>query len=272
LLVKAGYPVTAAHHAALIRSKLTDEDYVGACSSAAEAEAAGIDLFSSPEGSHMAQSHGESLAWYFGDRLARSVSTLDQVYFSLVDVLRADGQAAKLCLDSVVLGAGKRGTVDRAFATFQEYQTLFSVRPDVVSYNALLCAAAHTRAPTVQTFLKIFERMESDNVTPDGTSFSYLFETMVETSDFKDLDAVIGHMKALQIVPSARSVRRLAVEQAKLGEWGRVDDLQELLRHPWEEGTPGYAAVKWPTFFRDRLLAIKAKSDVAAAPASSVGP
>jgi hypothetical protein len=40
------------------------------------------------------------------------------------------------------------GQMDRAFATFEEYDGLFGLAPDAAAYNALLYATARSRQPS----------------------------------------------------------------------------------------------------------------------------
>jgi hypothetical protein len=51
----------------------------------------------------------------------------------------------RIVLDALVESAGLLGMTDRAFATFQEYRTLFHLIPDIHAYNSLLAGVSFCR-------------------------------------------------------------------------------------------------------------------------------
>jgi hypothetical protein len=48
----------------------------------------------------------------------------------------------------VIMAAGRMGQIDRAFATFQEYEDLFGYKNSVVTFNALLFATVRSKQPS----------------------------------------------------------------------------------------------------------------------------
>ena len=46
------------------------------------------------------------------------------------------------------MAAGRTGQIDRAFATFQEYEDLFGYRKSVATFNALLFATVRSKQPS----------------------------------------------------------------------------------------------------------------------------
>jgi len=154
----------------------------------------------------------------------------------------------RIVLDALIEAAGQLGMTDRAFATFQEYRTLFHRIPDIHTYNSLLTGVSFCRVTTLdpmRTLLSIFQDIEeteavkesdpqSDVVVckPDGKSFSILLEAMVRHDDFKVLDQVFEYMQASNIAPSPRSLRRLISALAQRGDWDRVGKVRaELVKH-----------------------------------------
>jgi len=51
----------------------------------------------------------------------------------------------RIVLDALIEAAGQLGMTDRAFATFQEYRTLFHRIPDIHTYNSLLTGVSFCR-------------------------------------------------------------------------------------------------------------------------------
>lgn len=51
----------------------------------------------------------------------------------------------RIVLDALVEASGLLGMTDRAFATFQEYRTLFHLIPDIHAYNSLLTGVSFCR-------------------------------------------------------------------------------------------------------------------------------
>ena len=63
-------------------------------------------------------------------RLGRSLNSLyrlDEMYYALLDLVDREISVSPLALNAIILGAGRRGNLDRAFATFQECSSLFKV-------------------------------------------------------------------------------------------------------------------------------------------------
>jgi uncharacterized membrane protein YgcG len=79
---------------------------------------------------------GLALQESFATRLSRSVRRLDDVYYHLLETLRTAGEDAnagravpRLALNALIMAAGRMGQLDRAFATFQEYNGAFLFPP-----------------------------------------------------------------------------------------------------------------------------------------------
>jgi len=59
----------------------------------------------------------------------------------------------RIVLNALIEAAGKMGLTDRAFATFQEYRTLFHLVPDIHAYNSLLAGVSHCRYGWIDQFI-----------------------------------------------------------------------------------------------------------------------
>jgi hypothetical protein len=106
--------------------------------------------------------YGVEVIKEFVNYCAISVQRLDSLYYALVELRRLDStrKIPAIALNSVITAAGRVGHVDRAFATFQEYKSVFGLEYDVHSYNALLGACAMSKNPKVMAILAIIQDME----------------------------------------------------------------------------------------------------------------
>ena len=116
--------------------------------------------------------------------------------------------------------------------------SLFSLTPNVLTYNALLCAVA--RSPDkcyMKTMLLILERMDEAGIAADKHTYSLLLEVMIETGHYVSLDAIFQNMHATGVVPTQKALRRLVVSIATNPNYSHK--LPELLVyiHRNEDGT-----------------------------------
>lgn len=117
----------------------------------------------------------------------------------------------RIVLDALVESAGRLNMLDRAFAIFQDYPTVFRVSPDIHSYNSLLAACALNCRGNVQTLLTVLNQMEATNSTsensnttgsaaadtvatiacqPNDISYTILIEAMLECNEYRIFDQV----------------------------------------------------------------------------------
>lgn len=82
-------------------------------------------------------------------------SQVDEVYFLLVDLVRAGRPVPRIALDAIVEASGRLNFADRAFATFDEFEPLFGVKPDAHSFNALLASIAYSINTRMDTLVRI---------------------------------------------------------------------------------------------------------------------
>lgn len=207
---------------------------------------------------------------------------MDELYFALLDQKRqpVDGSTGqteriipRLALDAVVETAGRYSQMDRAFATFQEYRTLFKVSPDTNSFNSLLWVCARNPRSTIRTLLSIFEDMEDSTkdqgdqeggdfapvipCVPNERSFGILIEAMVERDEMDMMKDLLSHMRSIippvdeDGVPAAipaRALRRAIVWFGKRDEWEEAAEVIAFMKE---------YKYQLPYFTRNRLRALK---------------
>jgi hypothetical protein len=132
---------------------------------------------------------------------------LDSLYFALVEMVRgarkasAEPAVSRVVLDAIVEASGRMGMVDRAFATFQEYETMFNVQADIHSYNSLLTACLAMHRVDLNAMLAVFQDIETNCVVLDylnnesvipgardqanQQSYSILFQAMIACDDLR---------------------------------------------------------------------------------------
>lgn len=137
-----------------------------------------------------------------------------------------------MALNAVIGASGRVGGVDRAFATFAEYDKVFGLSHDIHSYNALLLATSKHRNSKVLSMLAIFKDMESKGISPDSLSFSYLLEVMSDRNDLSGLENTLIIMKERGIRPSGRALRRSAYAACDLEKFDLVDALTAFMKTP----------------------------------------
>lgn len=162
------------------------------------------------------------------ERLSKSLNSLyrlDELYYALTDLLSRKIPVPAVALNAIIMGSGRRGNLDRAFATFQESQSMFMKKHDIFAYNALLFATARSRNPSVINLLSVYEEMEKNDIYPNHISFSILFELIGEVGNMTGFDEIKNHMISSGTVPTDHSIRRVLTKLAKHGNFEQVDQL-----------------------------------------------
>jgi hypothetical protein len=188
-----------------------------------EAEAVGVDVGR--------REYGLSVLDEFVIFVSHSIKLVDSLYYTLVDLCRQseDRKIPKYAITTIISAAGRMGQFDRAFATFTEYSTLFSLEHDVHSYNALLAATARHRTPRVISLLQILQDMESQGIQPDRASFSFLIDVMAESGDLDHLPTTLKIMADRHINALSRSIRRAAYCAVDLHKDELLPELKQSL-------------------------------------------
>jgi hypothetical protein len=264
ILSKSQYKVRIEDYECWFRACIKADDFVGTIESLVEAQSKGLEMFDinldSNENSSLENNiriNGViSVQDLMAQKLSLSVRKLDEVYFALVEMRRNNQNIPRLLVNAIIIAAGKMGQLDRSFATFQECYTVFGLIPDLHAYNALLAAISLSKMPNLNAMFTIFQDMEDAGYKPNGLSYSYLLNVMVETNNLEGFEEIISHMnddvKNCNITQLHRSMRRLAVACAKSNNWNDVEKIVNALNQ--------YGNHAIPQFFTQRLDNIKNRS------------
>ena len=263
IISKSQYKVRIEDYECWFRACIKADDFVGTIESLVEAQSKGLEMFDvnliNDENSleNNIKINGIiSVQDLMASKLSLSVRKLDEVYFALVEMRRNDQDIPRLLVNAIIIAAGKMGQLDRSFATFQEYHTVFGLIPDLHAYNALLAAISLSKIPNINAMFPIFQDIEDAGFKPNGLSYSYLLNVMVETNNLDGYEEIISHMnddiKNINITQLHRSMRRLAIACAKKNNWNDVEKIINVLKQ--------YGNHAVPQFFTERLDNIKKRS------------
>jgi hypothetical protein len=245
LLEKSGFAPSPSDYLSWSHACLGSDDVMGAVDALVAAHRqAGVDLLYDPAGRGCSRA-GLALQDALATRLSRSVKRLDDVYYSLLEMLRAgdggEGSAPavpRLALNAVIMAAGRMGQPDRAYATFQEYHALFGLTCDTAAHNALLYATARSKQPSPSAMLSILQNMEDAGFQPDGVSYALLLEVMMETGNASSCLQILQHIEGCEeevargivLEPTMqRAMRRMCVLLGQSDEWGVAGDVVRLM-------------------------------------------
>jgi hypothetical protein len=255
MLRESGLEPTGTHYFYLVRALLAGQDVVSAIEALQEMESLGVSCFtyadSAGQGvasfdfdryqsikSMLAESiagprHGVGKFKEEG-KTAGGKQQLEALYFALVEQVRASKSAAaeagvestataartsppRVVLDALIESAGYLGLVNKSFSMFQECSSLFSVAPDINTYNALLAATSARNSGTMTAVFSVFQDIEASCFPLPGVrgsrgqdhSFSILIEALVARKEFRILDQVSVYLwsSALLVLPLLASER-----------------------------------------------------------------
>jgi hypothetical protein len=272
LLEKGGYEPRKADYACWVNSCVVSDDVVGAVEALIEIQGRGVNLLeASEEQCGGTWKGGLAMQYTIAMSLGRSIRRLDNVYFALVDLVRNDFKVPPLILNAVIMAAGQTGHVDRAFATFGEYESLFGSVPDKHAYNALLWSVAKTRGPRLpmDTLFNVLQDMEDSGFSPDGKSFSTMLEamcltngTMEDNANVHGLGDILQHIENEGMSVDSRGLRRAAMAAAEVGDEDTSAQAVKLLE--MQDGKHNV-----PDFFYTRLKEINVQASKSSSSSSS---
>ncbi len=176
---KAGYELNGEHFASLVRTCLLAGDVVSAVEALQQMQQLGLAFtheLTTPAGEVEAvvpnDFQEESLRRLMVTALSSSGNTaaLDELYYALVDQAKSGGSVPRLALDAIVEAAGRLDLTDRAFATFNEYSSVFGLAHDIHSFNALLASSACARHVNMHTLLTILQQIDQTGQAADDES------------------------------------------------------------------------------------------------------
>ena len=167
---------------------------------------------------------------------AKSCTNIETAPFNIpqVDLAKQNSsiRIPRMALNTVIGASGRVGGIDRAFATFAEYDQVFGLTHDIHSFNALLLALSKYRSPTVISMIKIFNDMEARGIQPNDLSFTYLLNVMADKNDLSSLSSTLSIIRERNIRPRGRSLRRAAYAAVDLGQLDLLEELKAFMRTP----------------------------------------
>ena len=229
LMSKSGHVPSIGDYACWVRACVAGNDFVGSVEALMEAHEQGLDFLADDDDQCGGGGGGAELSEAMAYSLSRSVRRLDDTYFALVELVRGNLAVPPMTLNAVIMAAGRMGQIDRSFATFKEYKSLFNLDVDVHAYNALLFACSSFRDSNVGTLLSVLQDMDSAGISPNSVSFSILLQTMADCEDLTSLGPVADATVALGLRLRPRALRCVAVTAAKQGDWACVERVRTML-------------------------------------------
>jgi hypothetical protein len=139
LLSHSGHPTEMVSYVCWARACISCFNVNGAIEALMEAQGQDLDILNS--------AHGSSLQNELASTFKSTTTALDGIYFALVDLRRGNYIVPPIVINALIMAAGKLNQLDRAFGTFQEYESLFGHKPDIHAHNALLYAISHSKFP-----------------------------------------------------------------------------------------------------------------------------
>ena len=250
LRAKYDYPVDAHDHLSIIRAYTNAEidknvDIVGLTDYLLDSQKKGIYDSLAKNPMHIKSLINEQII--LGLKLSKHPRSLNELYFSLVDLVRSTNGVPIFIVNSIIIAYGKIFKPDQAFATFQECKTLFGMAPDILTYNALLLAVSFNHNIETSTVLQIFEDMENNNVKADDTSFSLLIDNMIENNNFDSLDAIFTHMDTTGVTLPHRLYRKLLIFLAKNKKLSEFESIKNKFEATSGSRLPGYLSHRLKT-------------------------
>jgi hypothetical protein len=214
MLAQNGYHLSKNNYLSVIRASLKSDDLIGAIEILQDFENSGGSM-TVEEYRSLKHAIVGNLTVPTQQTKAQKNTRLDDLYYALVDQKQSGGQVVPMVvLDAILESAGKLESVDRAFATFQDYQKVFEIQPTTETYNSLLISASWHRDTNSNPLLSIFQDMDAKaseglNCAPNSLSYAILVEALIAKREKAVLGNVIAHMDSLSILPTCRASRRL---------------------------------------------------------------
>lgn len=232
LMIKNGYKPGLNEYMSVVIACINANNARGAVGAIIAAEAAGFDPLAHSDG--LATIHRLT-------RILSGLTRLDDMYFTLVDLMRGDNAVPKIAVCAIIRASGVVGQCDRAFATFQEVQSLFGMKHCVHTYNSLLFSLSCMKYPSTGNMLRVFQDMDDNAIKPDKESFSVLLSAIAETDEMHAFPTVVNMIKELGVRNvTARSLRRCAVMFALQGNADGTRMVQEAYAEHVDDTFPQF--------------------------------
>lgn len=147
-----------------------------------------------------------SLVVQFGCGLAKHMRRMDETYYALADAAKVE-KIPSAALEGVMIGSGKAGSLDRAFATFQDAKQVFGLQPNLSMYNALLYTASMIKYRKVPVVASVMQQMEEENISPDAISYQFILKSLLDARQFDKAEAIFNHMLSKGVTPTSSTLR-----------------------------------------------------------------
>jgi hypothetical protein len=275
MIARNGYHASRSNYFSLIMSLLKSGDIISAIEAIQDMEGRGIilrnqalsvDLSGEQQYLTLKKLLVQSIIGSASDTTAvpseSKKQQLDELYFALVDQVREGHQVIpRTVLDAVIEAYGYFGLRDRAFATLEEYKSIFQLEPDIYTYNSLMlsCVASNNKA-SLNEILSIFQDLDNlaqNNANsqhlflPNMRSYNILLEAAINRREFGLIGEVLGHAVDSNICPGPKILRRIAIVCAELQLWDVVNQVIGLLeKHHASHDVPNYFSKRINSFNR----------------------
>lgn len=151
----------------------------------------------------------------------KGFETLDSVYFQLENLSKAEPPYKSVAaLNCIVLGCANIWDLDRAYQTFDAISDSFGLKPDVHSYNALMCAFGKHKKTYEAS--RVFDHMVSLDVKPNATSYALLVDAHIVNRDAAAALLVIDEMVTAGFVPTREMMKK--IQRRCIREFDVVND------------------------------------------------
>lgn len=192
---------------------------------------------------------------FVAQQLSSSVSRLDAVFNELVQMKERGEAVVAPMLYTVLLGCAHGGQMDRAFATFEDYQGLFGISNDLESCNALLFAINRSSKTLSQgAAMSVLQEMMDLGITLDAESFHLTISALTKSSSDQHAKVfqVLDLLKQTKLAPKPETLRTLALWSALRGEHEEAQGFVNVMK-TYQYHVPDYLV--------DRLERIKVRGD-----------
>lgn len=192
---------------------------------------------------------------FVAQQLSSSVSRLDAVFNELVEMKERGDAVTAPMLYTVLLGCAYAGQLDRAFATFEDYQGVFGISNDLESCNALLFAIDRSSKTLSQgAAMSVLQEMMDLGIPLNAESFHLTISALTKstTDQHAKVFQVLGLLKQSGLAPKPETLRTLALWSALRGEHDKAQGfVHEMKTHQYHV----------PNYLVDRLERIKERGD-----------
>mmetsp|Transcript_37460 Transcript_37460/g.47771 ORF Transcript_37460/g.47771 Transcript_37460/m.47771 type:complete len:604 (+) Transcript_37460:47-1858(+) len=147
----------------------------------------------------------------FGRILSRTVRRLDHAYFCVLDETSKGENASISALNAIMYGCSRKGNaaLDRAFATFDDFEQTFGISPNLDTYNALISTCANPERPQAAAAFSLVKKMRESGVEPDADTFDAVVKSAFFRKQDENVKKVLQETVDLKFSPSLQTIMLL---------------------------------------------------------------